>query len=118
MPPRAPANANGHQSAGLTLRCLEQFRKHTADQVRRWATGGLVGDVSRSARVRQLSSQKEKSAAEDKQRTPPHLGTSEPVIVIVISGSSGLDRDPPQAGPVWPVQVKPRHRMIPRSSVG
>ena len=36
MPPRAPSNANGHQSAGLTLRCLEQFRKHTADQVRRW----------------------------------------------------------------------------------
>ena len=60
MPPRAPANANGHQSAGLTLRCLEQFRQHTADQVATVATGRLVGDVSRSARVRQLSSQKEK----------------------------------------------------------
>jgi hypothetical protein len=34
------ANANGHQSAGLTLRCLEQFRQHTADQVRRWPPVG------------------------------------------------------------------------------
>jgi hypothetical protein len=81
MPPRAPANANGHQSAGLTLRCLEQFRKHTADQVRRWppaASSETLADQQEFG-----SCPKGESAAEDKQRTPPHLGTSEPVIVIV-----------------------------------